>query len=132
MCGILHDLGKIVMAHIMPEVFEMVIKVAQHEKFLFESENLLSTIGHQQLGKILFENWNMSDIVLDVVSLHNQPLNLENETNKKILYIVHLADSTINLLFMDFLDVIIYLLLNQRFGIFWGLIIQCTRVTLRI
>ncbi len=76
----------------------------------------------------------MSDIVLDVVSLHNQPLNLENETNKKILYIVHLADSTINLLFfMDFLDVIIYLLLNQRFGIFWGgLIIQCTRVTLRI
>ncbi len=104
------------------------------KKFLFfESENLLSTIGHQQLGKILFENWNMSDIVLDVVSLHNQPLNLENETNKKILYIVHLADSTINLLFfMDFLDVIIYLLLNQRFGIFWGLIIQCTRVTLRI
>ncbi len=53
MCGILHDLGKIVMAHIMPEVFEMVIKVAQHEKkfLFFESENLLSTIGHQQLGK---------------------------------------------------------------------------------
>lgn len=103
MCGILHDLGKIVMAHIMPEVFEMVIKVAQHEKIsFFESENLLSTIGHQQLGKILFENWNMSDIVLDVVSLHNQPLNLENETNKKILYIVHLADSTINLLFYGF------------------------------
>ncbi|MFA6842000.1 MAG: hypothetical protein WCQ84_02905, partial [Defluviitoga tunisiensis] len=76
---------------------------AQHEKIsFFESENLLSTIGHQQLGKILFENWNMSDIVLDVVSLHNQPLNLENETNKKILYIVHLADSTINLLFYGF------------------------------
>ncbi len=35
MCGILHDLGKIVMAHIMPEVFEMVIKVAQHEKISF-------------------------------------------------------------------------------------------------
>ncbi len=35
MCGILHDLGKIVMAHIMPEVFEMVIKVAQHEKNFF-------------------------------------------------------------------------------------------------
>jgi len=62
----------------------------------------LSTIGHQQLGKILFENWNMSDIVLDTVSFHNQPLNLENEKSKKILYIVNVADVTINLLYFGF------------------------------
>lgn len=103
MCGILHDLGKIVMAHIMPEIFEMVVKVAQHEKIsFFEAEHLLSVISHQQLGKILFESWNMSEIVIDTVAFHNDPINLKNENNRKILYIVNLANVTINLLFYGF------------------------------
>ncbi len=53
MCGILHDLGKIVMAHIMPEVFEMVIKVAQHEKFLFESEIFCRQLDTNNLENII-------------------------------------------------------------------------------
>jgi len=44
----------------------------------------------------------MSEIVIDTVAFHNDPVNLKNENNRKILYIVNLANVTINLLFYGF------------------------------
>ncbi|PNR97036.1 HDOD domain-containing protein [Petrotoga sp. 9PWA.NaAc.5.4] len=103
MCGILHDLGKIVMAHIMPEIFDMIIKVAEHEKISFcEAENLLSTYSHQQMGKMLFENWNMSDLVIETVTYHDNPLDSKKENFKKHLYIVNAANVTVNMVYYGY------------------------------
>ncbi|MDK2906678.1 HDOD domain-containing protein [Petrotoga sp. DB-2] len=103
MCGVLHDLSKVVMAHIMPEVFEMVIKVAQHEKIsFFQAENMLSTYSHQQIGRKLFKNWNMSDLVIETATYHDNPLESSNEEARKLLYIVNVANITTNSYFYGY------------------------------
>jgi len=103
MCGVLHDLSKVVMAHIMPEVFEMVIKVAQHEKIsFFQAENMLSTYSHQQIGRKLFENWNMSELVIETATNHDNPLESSKEETRKLLYIINVANITTNLYFYGY------------------------------
>ncbi|KUK84023.1 MAG: Putative signal transduction protein [Petrotoga mobilis] len=103
MCGVLHDLSKVVMAHIMPDVFEMIIKVAKHEKIsFFQAENLLSTYSHQQIGRKLFENWNMSELVIETATYHDNPLESQDEEAKKILYIVNVGNITTNLYFYGY------------------------------
>lgn len=103
MCGVLHDLGKIVMAHIMPEIFDMVVKVAKHEKVSFwDAEQLLSSYSHEHIGRILFEKWNMPDIVIESASFHDNPFDSQKEETKKMLYIVNVANVTVNTYFYGY------------------------------
>lgn len=101
--GMLHDLGKIAMAILMPDIFKMIIKTSHHKKISFsEAEELLETFSHEQIGKMMFENWNLSEIVIDSTANHNNPRNNKNENTKMITKIVYLSNKTINILYYGY------------------------------
>jgi HD-like signal output (HDOD) protein len=103
LCGMLHDMGKIAMSIIMPDIFEMIIKVSRHKKISFEeAEELLETYSHQQIGKILFESWNLSDVVIDSANFHNSPQKNKNENTRMLTNIVYISNLTINIIFYGF------------------------------
>jgi len=97
--GMLHDLGKIAMAFVMPDIFEMILKTSFHKKISFiEAESLLETYGHQQIGKLFFESWNLSPLITDVANFHDTPSALSNDNSRSIVNIVNVANSSINIL----------------------------------
>lgn len=97
--GMLHDLGKIAMAFVMPDVFEMIVKLSKHKKVSFsKAEEMLQSFSHQQIGKVLFENWNMSDIIIDTATFHDNPNENRHENTKAIVNIVHIANISVKTL----------------------------------
>ncbi len=72
--GILHDIGRIALATVMPESYARVIErgVDQSQDVLrFEQE--LCGIDHCQAGRSLVAAWNLPDAFLEVTTLHHSP-----------------------------------------------------------
>jgi len=89
--GLLHDIGKIVEMHFMPEEFEKIVLQAENQNtvlFLVEQEILGYT--HADIGKFLSDKWNLPSIIVHVVSHHHSPC--DAKTYIKEAAIVHLAD----------------------------------------
>lgn len=101
--GMLHDLGKMVMGIITPETVEMVLNVAEYKKVSFlKAEEMLNVMSHQILGKELFKNWNLPDNVIYTAEYHDIPEKLDIEKFSMNVYIVHLANSSINTIYYGY------------------------------
>ncbi|HOG33657.1 MAG TPA: HDOD domain-containing protein [Petrotogaceae bacterium] len=99
LCGMLHDLGKMAMSIVMPDVFEMIVTVAKHKKISFsKAEELLETYSHQQIGRMLFENWQMSEIMIASATFHDSPSLCKSEDSRTIVNLVSIANTTVNIL----------------------------------
>ncbi|GAB6189194.1 HDOD domain-containing protein [Marinitoga arctica] len=95
--GMLHDLGKMAMGIITPETVEMVLNIAEHKKVSFtKAENMLNIMTHQNFGKLLFENWNLPESVIYTAAYHDEPEKLEIDKFSLNVYIVHLANISVN------------------------------------
>ena len=70
--GILHDIGRIALATLMPVPYAAVIErgADQPQDFL-QSELDLCGIDHCQAGRSLVTAWNLPDVFLDVTALHH-------------------------------------------------------------
>lgn len=103
LAGLLHDLGKIAMANIMPEIFEMTVKTAYHKKISFkEAEILLDSYSHEFIGKLLFKQWGLSDQIINSTGFHDSVDDLSDDNTKMIVQIVHIANITTNILFYGY------------------------------
>lgn len=103
LAGLLHDLGKIAMANIMPDVFEMTIKIANHKKISFkESELLLESYSHESIGKMIFKQWALSDQIINTAGFHDSIENISDENTKMIVQITHIANITTNTLYYGY------------------------------
>lgn len=101
--GLLHDLGKVAMSNIMPEVFEMTIKVSKHKKISFkEAENLLDSYSHESIGKLLFKQWGLSDQIINTAGFHDSVDDLSDENTKMIVQIIHISNITTNTLYYGY------------------------------
>ncbi|WGS65980.1 HDOD domain-containing protein [Marinitoga aeolica] len=101
--GMLHDLGKMVMGIITPETVEMVLNVAEYKKASFsKAESMLNVMSHQTLGKHLFENWNLPENVIYTAAFHDEPEKLEIDSFSMNVYIVHLANVSINSIYYGY------------------------------
>ncbi|MDR0354131.1 MAG: HDOD domain-containing protein [Deltaproteobacteria bacterium] len=89
--GLLHDLGKVVLALNLPDEMRLVVDKVQSGKVLFyEAEHQVLDFDHSELGQWLAEHWNLPDSLAEPMRLHHRP---EKAVIKpECAAIVHIAD----------------------------------------
>ena len=92
--GLLHDLGKVVLALNLPEEMSLVrAKVANGDVLFYEAENEVLDFDHSELGQWLAEHWNLPESLAEPMRLHHRP---EKAVLKpECCAIVHIADIVI-------------------------------------
>lgn len=70
--GIVHDIGKLVLAKYFPEKFsEIMVKVSDGKSF-FEAENGIIPIHHNEIGAYLAQRWGLPQVISDgILFSHN-------------------------------------------------------------
>jgi putative nucleotidyltransferase with HDIG domain len=89
--GLLHDLGKVVLALNLPDEMRLVQKkVAEDDLYFYEAENQVLDFDHAEIGQWLAEHWNLPESLAEPMRFHHKP-------EKAVLKpewtaIVHVAD----------------------------------------
>jgi len=72
--GILHDIGRMALATVMPEAYARVIeRGADRPQDLIESEREFCGIDHCQAGRSLVTAWNLPEAFLAITACHHDP-----------------------------------------------------------
>jgi putative nucleotidyltransferase with HDIG domain len=70
--GLLHDIGKVVLAKFLPEEFKQVCELAQREHICFhEAEMEVMGVTHASLGASLLEKWNLPSSTVIPIEYHH-------------------------------------------------------------
>ncbi len=95
-CGLLHDIGKVVLSHALGRQYQAVIVKSNDEECeLIEAENALLDINHVDIGRLLAEKWSLSSSVVECITFHHDPKGCNGE-KRTIVYSVALANSFAN------------------------------------
>ena len=91
-CGLLHDLGKFIMAQNAPEHMVMVLDRARKKDILFHSaEQECLGYDHALLGAAVMERWNLPETLVEVVRNHHDPLTTSDKS-LQLCCVTNLAD----------------------------------------
>ncbi len=72
--GLLHDFGKIVFAHFMPDEFHKALRMTIEEGIaLCEAENEIFDTNHTRVGSLLGERWHLPINILESLAKHHDP-----------------------------------------------------------
>jgi putative nucleotidyltransferase with HDIG domain len=90
--GLLHDIGKLVLAGNVPEMYDTAHRV-QISKGISQREAELITLGttHAELGACLLATWGLPLPILEAIAWHHEPLK-SGETGCSLLAAVHVAN----------------------------------------
>lgn len=92
MAGLLHDVGKIVLATYLPEDFTRCLEISTSEKIpLYQIEREILGVDHALLGGYLFNQWHLPMSILDAVSYHHMPCQA-NSQFQEIAGLIQFAD----------------------------------------
>jgi len=93
--GLLHDIGKVILAQYFQDLFEKVWNTAKRENISFyEAEKKEITIDHAIIGAHLATNWELPESFIDVIRWHHD---VRNDTeSKKMILIIYLSDIIVN------------------------------------
>ena len=91
LCGLLHDIGELVNATLLPAEFRSAAEFAIRKSVpLFEAEKEVLGFTHCDTGKMLGEYWNLSPDVQDVIEFHHNPE--QAEAPGALVALVNLSD----------------------------------------
>ncbi len=97
--GMIHDLGKIVIARLFPSYTDAVVQLASASSLTYlQSENKLGIPDHVSVVNHLIEKWGFPHEIQVAVNFHHEPEKVEEENIKDITYISHAADIVANVL----------------------------------
>lgn len=93
MAGLLHDIGKLLIAAHLPDSFAVINKLAEKISIpIAEAETKVIGTNHSTIGAYLLGLWGLPDAILDATAFHhnpdNKPVTCLNSTT-----IVHIADA---------------------------------------
>lgn len=89
--GLLHDLGKLVIALQLPDLNEAIMeKAAREDIHPLEAEREILGFGHDRVNAWLSEHWNLPPSLEEGLSHHHRPSLARN--HPKFASVVHLAD----------------------------------------
>jgi len=93
--GLLHDIGKVILAQYFQDLFEKVWNAAKRENISFyEAEKKEISIDHAIIGAHLATNWELPESFIDVIRWHHD---VRNDTeSKKMILIIYLSDIIVN------------------------------------
>lgn len=89
-CGLLHDIGLLIMSRFFPEKYLEVLSAAEKEKTLSDAERKVFDFTHADIGSWLAEKWKLPDIVQDTVLYHHDLSHAQN--NLKHIALIHISD----------------------------------------
>jgi len=93
MAGLLHDVGKLILAENYPAALEGNIEEANLKKIsLWEQEFLVYGASHAELGGFLMRRWGLPPGVVDAVTFHHRPMLARNRSFAAVTA-VHLANT---------------------------------------
>ena len=87
--GLIHDLGKVVLALSLPMLYSRAFKYGEENDFsgmACEKEKI--GIDHAEVGSMLGRKWSLSEMLVDSILNHHQP----RENSGKIAWVVHTAN----------------------------------------
>ncbi len=91
--GILHDLGKIIIATLHPELLDRIINFCAEKEIPTRMlEDLSVGFNHAEIGAMIAEKWNFPEQLIAAIRYHHEP----NETDEKfidVVYTVYLANA---------------------------------------
>lgn len=91
-CGLLHDMGKLVFEAAHPSYIEKIKKICAQKGIPAEVfEKLIAGVNHGEVGAMVAEKWNFPEVIVSVIRHHHEP-DLAPEATKKLTSIVYLAD----------------------------------------
>ncbi len=74
LAGLLHDLGKIPMAHCFPLEYSDCLRYAKEQQIsLHEAEMSIFGFNHQQCGYVIARKWQLHDNIIAAMKYHHQP-----------------------------------------------------------
>jgi len=87
--GLVHDLGKIILALTLPMLFAKTLQYAQaNELSGIEAENHVIGIDHAEVGSMIAQKWSLSQLLVDAIHYHHNP----DENHDRLVWVVHLAN----------------------------------------
>ena len=90
--GLLHDVGKLVLAAEIPEDYGTVLKLAAESKLAaVEAEHEILGATHAEVGAYLLGLWGFSNSVIEAIAFHHQPVRSRGRGLSAVT-VVHVAD----------------------------------------
>lgn len=94
--GVLHDMGKIVMSHVNPDMLDTIRSFCESKEIEPELlEDLVSGVNHAEIGGLLAERWNFPEALVDAIRFHHAPTGSPEEY-RDVVYTVYLANYLAN------------------------------------
>ena len=91
-CGLLHDMGKIVFESAHPDLMEKVEGLCEEYTVSTDLfERMVAGVNHAEIGALIAEKWNFPPVIASVIRFHHNPLAAPEEF-KKLASIVYLSD----------------------------------------
>ena len=92
LAGVMHDVGKLVLAASLPERYaEAIARAAETNTRLWEAEQAVFGAAHGEVGAYLLGLWGFSDNVVEAVAFHHSPA-ASPHGKFRPLTAVHVAD----------------------------------------
>jgi putative nucleotidyltransferase with HDIG domain len=89
--GLLHDLGKVVLAYLEPEAYDSVVDRAKSERqHIAEVERAVFSVDHARVNGWLADQWHFPTRLTQPIVYHHDPDAAAG--NKAVVDVVHLAD----------------------------------------
>ncbi|NCC50447.1 MAG: response regulator [Spartobacteria bacterium] len=97
LCGLLHDIGKIIIMQFFPNEFNKSMMLGKkHSIPLFISEQMALGITHAEVGAWLGKKWNLPNTHLNCIRYHHSPL-LTDSKHTDLVALAHGANYICNL-----------------------------------
>ena len=92
-CGLLHDMGKIIFENARPDYLESIKSICTSKGISPEIfEKIVSGVNHGEIGARIAEKWNFPKNLVDVIRYHHSPESAPQE-EKVLVSLVNLADA---------------------------------------
>ncbi|MEJ2078643.1 MAG: response regulator [Acidobacteriota bacterium] len=91
--GLLHDVGKLVLAAIAPEGYRHAVKEAAEDSIpLVEAEGRQWGVGHPTVGAFLMGLWGLPIDLVEAILWHHEPQEATSSEHRELILLVHAAD----------------------------------------
>jgi len=91
--GIIHDVGKTVLALFVQSTLKEILNTVTEKSITFqEAEKVVMGFDHQQIGEQVAIKWKFPKVLQSIVRYHHEPMNAPDD-HKMIVSIVHIANT---------------------------------------